>query len=983
MESVTHFLSDLRLGYCTWNWFAPEFVCCKELATLTASVTPLRSQQPKSIYYSASALVVSSSSSPSSSSQHFITASASLNHQDENTPFSQTTCSAFVKWYSLAGVASSSSSSSSSFTIDDQSSDERTLRGFIFYVGFSVLFAVLAAIICSLHHPKSVAGSGLVQVKSILSGGRVMNHFLSFPVILAKATALCLAVGSGLFVGKEGPLVHLGTAVACTVRRGLRRYFNEGVVVVSRSQQQQQQHHQSHDDSNSGSNHENSENDSILHEHSASASTWGDCEIDDIDLDPPDVSSAQSNELLCAAAAAGVAAGFAAPLGGLLYVVEELSFRFPRRTMIRSFLCAITATLTLKVIDATYTGKPIQFSVDAASAAWRWAELFFIFPLLGIFCGVVGGFTVRMMQKVRVVRAKAVSAIFGESTNSSFKKIAEVFLVALISATINYLIVPEYLDRGAFEVLHDLFVPFSSIAPSLSALSSEVFSLFLAGTIRIFMFALAFDIQVPAGSLVPSLFLGACFGRGFGKIVEYIVAHHSSTNPFMILLFGCPSSSSNLLNVDDQSGISLSDNGAGGAPDDEIFATMSVMMNGCSPSASSSSSTSMASHSFHNVRVSVGMFSAVGAAAALTGVTRMTMCLVMIVVEMTGCPGFVLPLVVVSLCAKRAVEYFEFPSIFDLSSPPPSSSSFSQPLSQQNQNRRGRGEGYDDRAGQHQQQEEGTALTDINTKREHDHQSSSSSITLDENVASTRARIVNSVQTVHDLIDFCHEHNQHRHRHQRNHAVEGSANDDNVNSNSSSSIPNQIDVDDCFLQLESTGMTLKEVRETILGLRSSWDDNHQDRKSREMSESESNNRQQQQLHHSPPSRPQPVMIVSHRERIDKRPVLIGVCKLGRILDEVMAHLSSTHSNEEVDLVTFTFSGLSPISSPVNHTNRNTINFMHLLESSFLTVAASSMKLSVLRERLHHDVESTCVVVVDEHGGTPVAAFSRQFLLERR
>jgi chloride channel 3/4/5 len=54
-------------------------------------------------------------------------------------------------------------------------------------------------------------------------------------------------------------------------------------------------------------------------------------------------------EVLSASSAAGVAVAFAAPIGGVLFSLEEVSYYFAPKTMWRSFFCAVTAAMTLKV----------------------------------------------------------------------------------------------------------------------------------------------------------------------------------------------------------------------------------------------------------------------------------------------------------------------------------------------------------------------------------------------------------------------------------------------------------------------------------------------------------------------------------------------------------------------------------------------------------------------------------------------------------
>jgi H+/Cl- antiporter ClcA len=71
---------------------------------------------------------------------------------------------------------------------------------------------------------------------------------------------------------------------------------------------------------------------------------------------PPQHSSARGRliagkrrEVLSASCAAGVAVAFAAPIGGVLFSLEEVSYYFVPKTMWRAFFCAVTAAMTLKV----------------------------------------------------------------------------------------------------------------------------------------------------------------------------------------------------------------------------------------------------------------------------------------------------------------------------------------------------------------------------------------------------------------------------------------------------------------------------------------------------------------------------------------------------------------------------------------------------------------------------------------------------------
>lgn len=56
-------------------------------------------------------------------------------------------------------------------------------------------------------------GSGIPEVKTIL-GGFVIRDFLVPSTLVVKVTGLILAVSTGLCIGHDGPMVHVGACCA-------------------------------------------------------------------------------------------------------------------------------------------------------------------------------------------------------------------------------------------------------------------------------------------------------------------------------------------------------------------------------------------------------------------------------------------------------------------------------------------------------------------------------------------------------------------------------------------------------------------------------------------------------------------------------------------------------------------------------------------------------------------------------------------------
>lgn len=55
--------------------------------------------------------------------------------------------------------------------------------------------------------------SGIPEIKTVL-GGFIIKKFLGVWTLITKSTGLVLAVASGMWLGKEGPLVHVACCCA-------------------------------------------------------------------------------------------------------------------------------------------------------------------------------------------------------------------------------------------------------------------------------------------------------------------------------------------------------------------------------------------------------------------------------------------------------------------------------------------------------------------------------------------------------------------------------------------------------------------------------------------------------------------------------------------------------------------------------------------------------------------------------------------------
>lgn len=210
----------------------------------------------------------------------------------------------------------------------------------------------------------SAAGSGVAEVRVILSGF-VLHGFLGFKTLVIKSLGLVLSVASGMSLGKEGPYVHIATCIGNIACRLFEKY-----------------------DRNDG----------------------------------------KRREVLSAAAAAGVTVAFGAPIGGVLFSLEEVAYFFPAKTLFRTFFCCIIAALSLKFLNPYGTHKIVMFQIHYA-VDWEYFEIV-SFIVVGILGGVLGAmfikasrFWAKTFRKIAVVKRYP---------------LVEVMLVALVTGLVSY-----------------------------------------------------------------------------------------------------------------------------------------------------------------------------------------------------------------------------------------------------------------------------------------------------------------------------------------------------------------------------------------------------------------------------------------------------------------------------------------------------------------------------------------------------------------
>ncbi|KAF8435573.1 chloride channel [Terfezia claveryi] len=305
--------------------------------------------------------------------------------------------------------------------------------------------------------------------------------------------------------------------------------------------------------------------------------------------------AAKMREILSACAAAGVAVAFGSPIGGVLFSLEEMAPHFPLKTMWRSYFCALVATAVLAAMNPFRTGQLVMFQVSY-DRDWHFFEVVF-FIILGIFGGLYGEFVIKWNLRAQAFRKKYLKQY----------AISEVVFLAAVTGVISWW--NAFLRIDMTEAMERLFRECEGGVDAHGLCEPAhrwriVFSLTIACIIRLFLVIISYGCKVPAGIFVPSMAIGATFGRMVGIVVQALHEAH---------------------------------------PDSRFFAA-------CSPDVPC---------------ITPGTYAFLGAAAALSGIMHITVSVVVIMFELTGALTYILPTMIVVGFTKAVTARFAYGGIAD------------------------------------------------------------------------------------------------------------------------------------------------------------------------------------------------------------------------------------------------------------------------------------------------------------------------------
>ena len=295
--------------------------------------------------------------------------------------------------------------------------------GWLAPITLGFLGAAVARIMVIRISPEA-EGSGVQRGEAVFSGEVKPGGHTILPV---KFFGGLIAMGSGLALGREGPVVQMGASLAMLVSRFLLRH-DEDVKAID-----------------------------------------------------------------AAGAGAGLAVAFNAPIGGSIFVFEELTSSFTPWLLVATLAAASCAVWTMRLI----LGNQLDFTVRQVGLTVVWRGWPFL--LLGALLGAIGAlynFTIiallrvvdRMPGRSSVLRAGLIGAVIG--------------LIAWFA--------PSLVGGG------------DNLTQGVLAGRYFMGSLAAIFVLRFVLGPLSYAAGTPGGLFAPMLVLGASFGGLFGEVLKHL-----------------------------------------------------------------------------------------------------------------------------------------------------------------------------------------------------------------------------------------------------------------------------------------------------------------------------------------------------------------------------------------------------------------------------------------------------------------------------
>ncbi|KFO34740.1 H(+)/Cl(-) exchange transporter 7 [Fukomys damarensis] len=366
-------------------------------------------------------------------------------------------------------------------------------------------FVLLGSVIVAFIEPVA-AGSGIPQIKCFLNGVKI-PHVVRLKTLVIKVSGVILSVVGGLAVGKEGPMIHSGSVIAAGISQGRSTSLKRDFKIFEYFRR-----------------------------------------------------DTEKRDFVSAGAAAGVSAAFGAPVGGVLFSLEEGASFWNQFLTWRIFFASMISTFTLNFVLSIYHGNMWDLSspglinfgrFDSEKMAYTIHEIP-VFIAMGVVGGILGAVFNALNYWLTMFRIRYI--------HRPCLQVIEAMLVAAVTATVAFVLIYssrdcQPLQGNSMSYPLQLFCAdgeYNSMAAAFfNTPEKSVVSLFhdppgsynpmtlgLFTLVYFFLACWTYGLTVSAGVFIPSLLIGAAWGRLFGISLSYLTGAAIWADPGKYALMG-------------------------------------------------------------------------------------------------------------------------------------------------------------------------------------------------------------------------------------------------------------------------------------------------------------------------------------------------------------------------------------------------------------------------------------------------------------
>lgn len=374
---------------------------------------------------------------------------------------------------------------------------------FLYWILLSIVPVGIGAAMVTYIEPIT-AGSGIPQVKSYLNGVKI-SRIVRIKTLAVKAIGVITSVVGGLAGGKEGPMIHAGAVVAAGISQGKSTTFVKDFRIFK----------------------------AFRDDH-------------------------EKRDFVLGGGAAGVSAAFGAPIGGMLFSLEEAASFWNQNLIWRTLVASIISVFTLNIVlsayhglnDFTFTGLFNLGKFDTP-LKFDYFELP-IFMLLGVIGGLLGAAWNSLNTKINAFRKRFIPW--------KFAKVIEAAVVAMLGVTLACLMiyfindcrplgndptvhpVQLFCEDNEYNAVASLW--FQTPEATVRSLfhdppgSHKITTLTLFTIIYYVLSCVTFGLNVSLGVFIPTALVGAAWGRLLAMLAFYLFPQANFLHPGKYALIG-------------------------------------------------------------------------------------------------------------------------------------------------------------------------------------------------------------------------------------------------------------------------------------------------------------------------------------------------------------------------------------------------------------------------------------------------------------